>query len=926
MNVNHRGILFRSTAAAPSERNTAILRGRCNLTLIASCCLLLASAALAEDIPLPEHPRPDWERAEWLNLNGHWDFGFKPGKLDQRILVPYGWAAPASGVKGGGETGYYRRTVTVPEAWKGKRVFVVVGASDHDTTCTFDGETLGLHSGGYTPFEFELTGLVRWGEEQTLEFKVWDPPQGKAMGGHYLYGKQPYGNARGIWQTVYLEARSDVFLDSVRFTPSIAGKSVACRAFLDVPAKSDGTLSVEVAGKTFTAAVKPMDMVVDLAIPIAEPHLWSLDDPYLYDVTVKLAFDKQVSKLSNTDTVRSYFGFREIGMGKNPNGDTYVTLNGKPVYLQLCLDQSFHPTGLYTFPSDEFMKNDMLLTKKLALTGNRIHIKVDIPRRLYWADKLGVLIQADVPNSWGPASEAMFEEHWKCFGGMVKRDYNHPCIYQWTLFNETWGLFNSRLQKPAKKGAKPVRKPVYCTWTQRKVAEAYYKAKLADPTRLVEDNSPNGGNHVITDVNSWHGYGAGHRWSSYVEGNCRGTKPGNRNNHVSGHVQGDVPMMNSECGNVWGYRGSTGDCDYTWDYHLMMNAFRSRLKCAGWLYTEHHDMCNEWNGYVRFDRSPKYDGFDELAGMTVADLHRDAAVTLLGELGKETGEVLAPGQEMTIPVGVSFITEKYADKGLTLRTSGWYFDGEGRKVNLDEQADFPKGTGRSWQCEKLWDVPFAAPKEPACGCRVFVLSADGKEIARNFWSFAVTNGAPKAIAASKAEWSMGATNVLAGLKLNGFGKGCFEFTLDAPAEGGVFRAEIGAKRKNAKDIRPGEKLSDLDYMHGAGMAQRSANVNSYPQTSDEKYPSELKVYANGALVKTMTLPDDPADSRGILSWLAQRRDGYLREAGSYGFLVEADVPASAVKDGKVVIRLEADRGIAVYGPFFGRYPFGPHVR
>ena len=880
------------------------------------CTSALAWGAGQGDVPLPEHPRPDWERVEWLNLNGEWDFGFAHDKFDRKILVPFGWGCPLSGVRDEGDTGYYRRSVTVPEAWKGRRVFVVVGASDHDTTCTFAGETLGKHVGGYTPFEYELTEFVRWGEAQTLEFKVWDPPAGAATEGHYLYGKQGYGNARGIWQTVYLEARGDVFLDSVRFTPSIAGKTVKCRAFLSAPAKSEMSLSVETAGKKFAAAVKPGDQVVDVDIRMEKPRLWTLDDPYLYDAKLALGDDE----------VKTYFGFREIGTGKTPNGDGYVTLNGSPVYLQMCLDQSYHPEGWYTFPSDEFMKEEIMISKRLALTGNRVHIKVEVPRKLYWADRLGVLIQADVPCAWGDASEAMFDEHWKCFEGMVKRDFNHPCIYQWTLFNETWGLFSNRSLAMGLASGNGGKKRIYREWTQRMVADAYRRAKEEDPTRLVEDNSPCNRDHVVTDVNTWHAYYPGYKWEGAVRDWCEKTLPGSRHNYIGGHVQGDAPMMNSECGNVWGYAGSTGDCDFTWDYHLMINAFRRHLKCAGWLYTEHHDVCNEWNGYVRFDRSPKYDGFDELAGMAIADFHRDAALFFAGRRGFETGEMLCPGQMASIPVGVSLVTDGYAGKTLALSVSSWHVDGEGRRVEGPLRVVGESVVARSWQCEKLWDVDFTAPDGPACGCVCMALAADGETVAKNFWSFGVTNSAPLAVAAAKSEWSHGTTNVLDGLKANGFGSGFFEFRLDAPPEGGVFRAEVSAKRKNGKDMPKGTlDKSGFDYMLGGGTYVRSCNPNSYPQTSDEKFASTLRVFVGGRLAKTVTLPDDPADSRGILSWLSQPHDGHLREAGSYGYLVEVDVPASAVKGGKVDIRLESDNGLAIYGPAFGRYPMSPHV-
>ena len=867
--------------------------------------LILAAAgqavAVTAGIPLPEHPRPDWERADWINLNGEWDFGFAVDKLDRKIVVPFGWGSPLSGVKDEGDMGWYRRSVTVPAGWKGKRVFVVVGASDHTTECTFDGERIGSHSGGYTPFEFELTDFVKWGEAQDLSFKVWDPSRAVAMDGHYLFGKQGYGNARGIWQTVYLEARGRDYLDSVRLTPRIADSKVLVDARLAAPAESNLTLRLAVDGESYSLPVAAGQMTVSGFVTLDKPRLWTLEDPQLYDVALTLG----------DDSVKTYFGFREVGVGRTPNGDACVTLNGRPIYLQLCLDQSYHPEGWYTFPSDEVMKNEILISKRLALSGNRVHIKVEVPRKLYWADKLGLLIQADVPCAWGDACESMFAEHWACFEDMVKRDYNHPSIYQWTLFNETWGLFTNRSLAMGLATGSAGRKRAFRPWAQRRVADAWLKAKRLDPTRIIEDNSPCNADHVVTDVNSWHSYCPGYGWEKRVADTCGTTFVGSEWNFVAGQVQHGEPMMNSECGNVWGYKGSTGDCDFSWDYHLMMNAFRRHLQCVGWLYTEHHDVCNEWNGYVRYDRSAKYDGLDELAGMTLADFHRDAAIYFAGTPGWETGEMLAPGQQVKIPVGVSLVTDRYAGRKLTLKVDG---------------AAYEAKDAKSWQCETLWEHAFVAPSEPACGIVRFELQADGETIAKNFWSYGVTNAAPQAVVAAKAEWSIGTTNVLGGLKLNGFGKGHFEFVLDAPAEGGVFSAELSAKRLNGKDYVGGDQYKGaIDYMLGGGFADRSKNPNSYPQTSDDKCVSHVKVFVNGALATEATLADDPADHRGILSWLSQPHDGWLHEAGSYGWLVTANVPAEAVKDGKVTVRIEADNGLAVYGPAFGRYAIGPCV-
>ena len=234
-------------------------------------------------------------------------------------------------------------------------------------------------------------------------------------------------------------------------------------------------------------------MRAKMKIALRDVKLWDLENPYLYEVVCALKPGGREAGAAETDEVRTYFGMRKVSVGKLPGTEhPYVTLNGKPLYLQLTLDQSYHPDGFYTFPSDEFMKNEILLSKKLALSGNRIHIKVEVPRKLYWADRLGLLIMADVPCAWGPASEAMFREHWFCFEGMVKRDFNHPSIFSWVLFNETWGLFVDG-QNWGRDRAKR-----YAPWVQRAVADAYAKAKALDPTRLVEDNSPCNRDHVAT--------------------------------------------------------------------------------------------------------------------------------------------------------------------------------------------------------------------------------------------------------------------------------------------------------------------------------------------------------------------------------------------------------------------------------------------
>ena len=406
---------------------------------------LLACVALSAQpaIPLPEHPRPDFERTTWQNLNGAWAFELDPKDVGMRekwfsnprrfsrnIQVPFPWGSPLSGVPDSADIGWYKRSIRVPATWKGKRTFLTIGASDWKTTVFLDGKELGSHEGGYTPFSFDLTPYMKYGQPQTLTIRADDVRRPFT-----LYGKQGYGNARGIWQTVYLESRGNTYADAVRFAPDIDAGNVQVTVFLPGPAskKTPVQLHITSNGQAFqaTADIPAGQASASFEVNMPGARLWSLDDPFLYDATIQVA----------DDLVKSYFGMRKISVTNLPGTEyPYVALNNQPVYLELTLDQSYHPEGYYTFPSDAFMKEEILRTRQIGLNGIRTHIKVDIPRKLYWADRLGVLVMSDLPNFWGEPDAAARQESEKTFREMLKRDFNHPAIFSWILFNETWGL------------------------------------------------------------------------------------------------------------------------------------------------------------------------------------------------------------------------------------------------------------------------------------------------------------------------------------------------------------------------------------------------------------------------------------------------------------------------------------------------------
>jgi hypothetical protein len=887
--------------------------------------LLLSGAAQGQNIPLPEHPRPDFQRPGWVNLNGTWQFRFdvKDEGLTQAwqkgeaafplaITVPFPWGSKLSGVPDTAPIAWYARTIEVPSGWQGQRVFLVVGASDWHTTAWLDGNKLGENKGGYTPFEFELTPHVRPGSRQRLTLRVDD-----AERAFKLEGKQGYGNARGIWQTPYLEARGKAALGAVHFTPDLDARKVTVEADLLEAAPQD--LTLRLAFKTGGLAAVERRIPGGAGLP--------------------------------PDAVGTYFGMRKISVVNLPGTDyRYVALNDEPVYLQLALDQAYHPDGFYTFPSDGALRDEILLARQIGLNGLREHVKIESPRKLYWADRLGVLIMADVPNSWGEPTPEMRQEIEGAMRGMIRRDYNHPSVFSWIPFNETWGLHTNVPRAGQEKPDK-----VYQPETQQWVASVYRLAKSLDPTRLVEDNSVCcGRGHTETDLNSWHAYLPGWAWDEELGKASEGTRPGSTWNFEAGYKQDRQPNINSEFGNVWGYEGSTGDVDWSWDYHRAINSFRRHPKIAGWLYTEHHDVINEWNGYWRFDRTEKFTGMEDLAaGMTLRDLH--APIYVAVGASADLSRSVKAGESVEVPLWASFLTGSTAyGGGLVLRARLDSWNSLGRKqtaFTTEREVAY-----RPWTSEALPPLSVPMPKEPGVAVLAVELTdRAGAVLHRNFTTFVVEGVRPDEVtladgrkahvsridakAFSDARWSQKQWNVLEGLKVNGAGSGHFEYRLAWPkgvplsdVAAATFLVEASAKQLYGKD-RPDAREMSGDYMRGLGTLDPSRNPNAYPMTDETRFPSAVMVRVNGVLAGRHELPDDPADHRGILSWHAQLKDKKLREAGSYGYLLEVPIPRAALEkaaaEGTLQIRLEVDEalpgGLAIYGARFGRYPVDPTV-
>jgi len=901
--------------------------------------LAITLSVQAQDIPLPEHPRPDFQRYNWINLNGPWSFSFDSldvgmdqkwyddPSFDFEILVPFPWGSRLSGIENLAAIGWYSRKLNIPDKWDDGRVFLVIGACDWKTEGWVDGKSVGSHQGGYNQFEFDLTPFVIPGEEHQVAIRVDDSPHP-----YKLYGKQGYGEAKGIWQTIFIEQRGNVALDYVHFTPDIDQGSVKVTASLDQAAREDLYVNVtfpnkEISGIVTSPRISRNQRMVEFEVPIPNPHLWELNDPYLYDVQVQLHNNETIH-----DELSTYFGMRKISIMDLPGTEyPYVALNNRPVYLQLSLDQAYHPDGFYTYPSDDFMRDEIIRSKNIGLNGNRIHIKVEIPRKLYWADKLGLLIMADVPNFWGEPNDIAKQEWEYAMEEMIKRDYNHPSIFSWVLFNETWGL-NSRTGD----------KREYLPSTQQWVSDMFHKAKNIDHSRLIEDNSPNKLDHVVTDLNTWHAYLPGYSWEDFLNHVDSNTYVGSGWNFKGENKQTKVPMFNSECGNVWGYEGSAGDVDWSWDYHIMMNEFRKHPKVAGWLYTEHHDVINEWNGYYKYDRTEKFTGLSSfIPDMTLNHLHSYVYLST----GSELCRLVNPGDSVEVPLFLSLMTDAVPGDHFILdyELSGRDKQGKYKHIFLSatEIAGPPFFNGA------VDPLRIKMPATPGLYHLSLRLKDENAHVYHlNFTSFLVENETDqeepeRAISFppssfTEANWTVKQWEILDGLKVNGAGAGYFAYDVEVPQSVDIDQVsnvtlvfEASAKKLHGKDQ---DKKSELgsDYMRGRGTFDPSRNPNSYPMTDTYKDPTMLRIRVNGRVVQEFYLEDDPADHRGVLSWFSQKRDRKLREAGSYGYLCKCRIPLDLVRsaqDGQLNIRFEVDEsfpgGLAIYGERFGRYPLDP---
>jgi hypothetical protein len=533
--------------------------------------------------PWPEYPRPQLTRADWLNLNGVWEF--QPGKKDDatplgktlsgEILVPFAPESALSGVMQHHDRLWYRRAFTVPANWTGKQVLLHFGAVDYETEVFVNGKSVGTHKGGYDPFTFDITSALTGSGPQELIVRAFDPTNagGQPRGKQTLRpGGIMYTPTSGIWQTVWLEPVSTGGIETLKIVPDVEGGSVKITIdpLGDAPADSEVAISVKDGDRVVaTAKGKPG---TELTIKVPDAKLWSPDSPFLYDVQATV-----LSGGKALDDVKSYFGMRKIELGK-VDGITKMLLNGKFVFQIGPLDQGFWPDGIYTPPSEEALKFDIQSMKDLGFNMVRKHIKVEPARWYYWTDKLGLLVWQDMPsaNSYDdqPTPPVDKPEYKSELTRLVDNLHNHPSIIMWVTFNEGQGQHDTR--------------------------ELVDMVKKLDPTRLVNQAS-GGEHHNAGDVYDIHAYPPPRAPEPKADQALAVGEYGGIGLMVKGHLW---------AGTNGGYTNVESPEDLIERYAeftFMLKDFRDHNGLSAAVYTQITDVETELNGLLTYDRIPKMD-------------------------------------------------------------------------------------------------------------------------------------------------------------------------------------------------------------------------------------------------------------------------------------------------------------------------------
>ena len=563
------------------------------------------------NIPRCEHPRPDRKRNDWINLNGEWDFEidnalvgiyknfFERRSLDSKIIVPFSAESVLSGI---GHTDFmnavwYKRDLDIPAEWAGKRVILHIDACDYKTTVYVNGKQVGVHCGGYTSFQYDITKYLAengnyvtvYAEDDIRSERQVSGKQSQVLNSRGCH----YTRTTGIWQTVWLEAVENAYVDSYRIYANISAPSVDIDVMTN-DASVGGTLTVKASyeGKPMgEASTKINSLCTSVNIALAEAHLWEVGNGRLYDLTFELEKDGKV------DVLEGYFGLREVALTREKG----LQINGKTVFGRFVLDQGFYPDGIITAPSDDALIFDIKASMACGFNGARLHQKVFEPRFLYHADRLGYLVWDETGN-WGldhtvESAIYNFLPEWL---EEVERDFSHPSIIGWCPTNETWDR-NGRQQ------------------CNKFLDMVYDVTKVIDKTRPVITSS---GSYPTerTDVHDVHDYEQDPaKFRSYyaeidkgiVRDQIQRSTPHRQisKTHLPIFVSeyGGIKWVMGEDASAWGYGESvTSEEGFFTRLEGLTDALLENKDIFAFCYTQLTDVEQEQNGLLTYQREFKF--------------------------------------------------------------------------------------------------------------------------------------------------------------------------------------------------------------------------------------------------------------------------------------------------------------------------------
>lgn len=575
---------------------------------------------MATEVMRNEYPRPQFERKTWLNLNGDWNFEFddknvglkerwyEKNRFSKTIIVPFTYQCEKSNinVQDFHDVVWYSKTVDLSEEFLGKNIILNFGAVDYKADVWVNGDHVICHEGGHVPFSIDITDIVKAkGNEIVVRAEDYTNDLELPRGKQYWKERSEsifYTRTTGIWQTVWMEAVNEIHLEKVWMTPDLDKKKVMIEYNINGDSK-DALMNVKISFKGIdivddTVKVKngrgKRDFWLDQEVTVDWNHqeswAWTPENPVLFDVKFELVKGNVV-----VDEVSSYFGLRKVSIV-----DGKFMLNNRPYFQKLLLDQGYWEESLLTAPSDEAFVTDIKLCKEMGFNGVRKHQKIEDPRYLYWADKLGFLVWGETANAYVYSRKyvSRINREWI---EMIERDYNHPCIVAWTPLNESWGIDCVMNNKDE----------------QAHAVSMYWLTKSLDQTRPVISND--GWDHTKTDLLTIHDYEfkkeiLDERYSNIK--NTLDSRHAGRGMFAEGWRYEGQPVIISEMGGIsyqksewegWGYSAATSDEDFISRYYNVITPMLESPLIQGFCYTQITDVEQEINGLLTYARQPKVD-------------------------------------------------------------------------------------------------------------------------------------------------------------------------------------------------------------------------------------------------------------------------------------------------------------------------------